>query len=114
MRSSNVVRGMLWAVVFAFPLAALCALIFRFPMPLAGYEHGVSAIPHALLAVIFYGIMGGFVVLAGLGALSGYVATRMSVGDEGRSRRLTLFLAAFGSAAAVLFLASLDKIIGPW
>ncbi|MEO7041249.1 MAG: hypothetical protein ABI035_03205 [Gemmatimonadaceae bacterium] len=114
MRNSNVGRGILWAVVFAFPLAALCALVFRFPMPLAGYEHGVSAVPHALAAVLFYGVMGGFVVLAGLGALSGYVATRISVGDEARSRRLTLVLAAFGSAAAVLLLASLDKIIGPW
>lgn len=114
MRASNVGRGIVWSLVLAFPLAALCALIFRFPVPFAGYESGLSAVPRALFAVVFYGVIGGFAVLAGIGAISAVLANKFRVSQPDAARRLTFMFAASGTALAVMALAVLDKIIGPW
>ncbi len=111
---ANILRGILWAILFAFPLAALSALIFRFPVPFSGYESGVSAVPRALMAVAFYGVLGGFVVLAIVGALSGVLANTLSASKPDNAPRLTVIFAAAGSAVAVMVMAVLDKIIGPW
>ena len=114
MTKSNIVLGIFWAILFAFPLAAVCALIFRFPVPFSGYESGVSAVPRALGAVALYGVVGGFVVLAFVGAISGVLANMLSASKPENAPRLTLILAAAGSAMAVILMAVLDKIIGPW
>jgi len=106
--------GLIWALLIAFPLAALSALVFRFPIPLAGYRSGPSAIPGALFAVVFYGTLGGFVVLAGLGAVSGVMANKMLTPESTEARRLTKVIATALAAVAILILAVLDKIIGPW
>jgi hypothetical protein len=60
---SSVLYDMLWAVGLVFPFAALCGLVYRFPVPFAGYLSGVMAMPLALLAVVVYGILGGFPAL---------------------------------------------------
>ncbi len=106
--------GVIWAIAIAFPLTALCALLFRFPLPLAGYRSGPSAVPASLLAALFYGSLGGFVVLAVLGALSGMAANKMRVKESGGARTLTKILATGAAGLYVLTLAMLDKIIGPW
>src|SRR5207247_11256801 len=66
-----IIGGALATILLAFPFAAVCAIVFRFPVPFAGYESGWSAMPHALAAVRFYGALGGFPLLAFLGALGG-------------------------------------------
>jgi len=109
-----VIGGALTTILLAFPLAALSALLFRFPIPFASYESGWSAMPHALAAVRFYGTLGGFVLLALLGGLGGAVAHRLGKADMRRVWRWTVSLAAAVAFCAVMLLATLDYIIGPW
>jgi len=95
-------------------MAALCALVFRFPIPFAGYESGIAAVPRALLAAVFYGVLGGFVVLAVGGYAAGAIAVVKAGNDVTKTFRLTLAYSVLISFAGVLLLAVLDKIIGPW
>lgn len=113
--ASAVLRGALWAVALAFPLAALCALLYRFPVPLVGYETGPEAIPGALLAVVFYGVLTGFFpALLAVGALGGAAAYALGKPDAQRVRRLALTFAGLVATLGVGFLAILDKLIGAW
>ncbi len=111
---SAVLRGALWALGLAFPLAVVCALLYRFPVPFAGYETGPSAIVPALLAVVIYGLLGGFLALLAAGAISGAMAHALGRPDAQRVRRLTLIFAGLAAALGVGVLAVLDKLIGPW
>lgn len=111
---SAVLRGALWAVVLAFPLAAICALLYRFPVPFAGYLTGLTAMPLALMAVLFYGVLGGFPALLAGGALGGAAAYALGRPDAQRVRRLTLAFAGLIALLGVGLLAVLDKLIGPW
>jgi hypothetical protein len=109
-----IIGGALSTILLVFPLAAVCALLFRFPIPFGSYESGWSAVPHALAAVRFYGALGGFVLLAVLGGLGGVVAHRIGRPDPRRVWRWTVSLAAVVAFCAVILLATLDYIIGPW
>src|ERR671917_9888 len=111
---SAVLRGALWAVALAFPLAAICALLYRFPVPFAGYLSGPEAVPLALAAVVFYGLLGGFLTLLTAGALGGAAAYAIGRTDARRVRRLTLAFAGLIALLGVGLLAALDKLIGPW
>lgn len=106
--------GACWAVVLAFPLAAICALLYRFPVPFSGYQTGLVAVPGALLAVVFYGVLGGFPALLAAGALGGAAAYALGRADGPRIRRLTLAFAGLMALIGVGLLAVLDKLIGPW
>src|SRR5690348_3119967 len=68
--------GALSAVVGAFPVAALVAFVYRFPIPFTGYANGFKAVVPALFAAAVYGAMGGFFVVAILGTLAGVLARR--------------------------------------
>jgi hypothetical protein len=48
-----VFTGALIAVLATFPLAVLCAVVFRFPAPFVGYVGGPDAVRPALVAVVF-------------------------------------------------------------
>lgn len=111
---SAVLYGMLWAVGLAFPLAALCALVYRFPIPFAGYESGLAAMPLALVAAVVYGILGGFPALMAAGALGGAAAYGIGQPDQRRVRWLTVTFAGLAALSGVALLAVLDKLIGPW
>jgi hypothetical protein len=106
--------GALWTILLVFPFAGLCALVFRFPVLFGAYESGWSAVPHALAAVRFYGALGGFTLLALLGALGGAVAHRMQRPDTRRVWQWTISFAAALAFSAVMLLATLDFMIGPW
>jgi hypothetical protein len=107
-------RGALWAAALAFPFAAICALLYRFPIPLSGYETGPAAMPAALVAVVFYGVLGGFPALLATGALGGAAAYALCRTNVRRVRRLTLAFAGLSALFGVGLLAVLDKLIGPW
>ncbi len=109
-----VLRGTALALISAFPAAAITALLYRFPVPFAGYLSGFQAVGPAVIAVIFYGIFGGFVVLALLGAMGGWVAYRIGAPAERQVRLLTYAFSTAAALAGALLLAVLDKIIGPW
>ncbi|MBI3931869.1 MAG: hypothetical protein HY317_00510 [Acidobacteria bacterium] len=110
-----VLVGAVTAVAASFPIAALSALVFRFPVPFAGYMSGPEAVLPALSAVLFYGMaLGGFLVQAFLGGLAGLVAQHRGSRDRKRTARLCLVFSVLGSACGVLTLSVLDKIIGPW
>jgi hypothetical protein len=104
----HIIVGAGIAVAATFPLAALTALLFRFPIPFGGYANGVDAVVPALLAVAFYGILGGFIVQAILGGLAGLLAARSTAG------RTSFVFATAAALPGVLLLSILDWIIGPW
>jgi hypothetical protein len=72
------------------------------------------AVPHSLIAVVFYGLYGGFVVLAALGAAAGTAANLLARRDARRQRWLTLAFGLAGDSVVVMILAVLDKMIGKW
>jgi hypothetical protein len=106
--------GSLLAVFGAFPAAGLVALVYRFPIPFSGYESGAGAVLPSFVAVLFYGVLGGFPLLAVLGALGGLLACFIGKHDNKRINRLTLAFAILADLLGALTLAVLDKIIGRW
>jgi len=113
-RRATVLWGGVSAVLMLFPLAGACALLYRFPVPFVGYERGFEAVPSAVLAIVFYGLLGAFPVAFGLGAVAGVVAHRFGNADPRRIRDRTLLLTGLVACVIVVFLAILDKLIGPW
>lgn len=107
-------RGAICAVLMAFPTAALVALFFRFPIPFSAYESGIDVVPRALLATIFYGLLGGFPVLALGGYMAGVVAVRIGGENQQKTNRLMIIFSSAISFLGIMYLAVLDKIIGPW
>jgi len=108
-------KGAIVGIVSTVPLVLLCALIFRFPVPFAGYLSGPSAILPALIAILFYGVLfGGFVVQALLGGLGGLFAEHLATSNNQNIKTLCVVFSTIGASFGVLTLAILDKIIGPW
>ena len=113
--TSSILCGAACSIAGTYPMAALFALLFRFPIPFGGYSSGVHAVWPSVVAVTVYGVMfGGFIVQALLGGVAGALALR----HGGPSRRYSWRrCASYGVAASlpgVTALAVLDKVIGPW
>jgi hypothetical protein len=106
----RIVVGALVAILASFPLAALTALVVRFPIPFGGYVSGPEAVGPVLYAVGFYGMLGGFFVQAVVGGVAAFVASRSQ--PRGSKRWVAAPVAA--AWAGVLLLSILDWIIGPW
>jgi hypothetical protein len=103
------------SVLGTYPVAALCALVFRFPIPLGGYVGGLTGAALTPLAVTVYGaVFAGFVIQGVLGAVAGGLAARRAKGNQRQAWRLTLAYGVGASVPGVAVLALLDKIIGPW
>lgn len=109
------------AVLFGAPaVAAITALVYRFPIPFAGYRSGPTAMLPAAVAICVYPLFfcgAPFVVAGILGGAVGALAHRLERVDH-RSER-SLFRAAVLAIALVdvpiaVLLAVLDKFIGPW
>ena len=103
-----------YAIVGAFPLAALVALVFRFPIPFAGYRSGFEAVGPALIAVLIYELIGGFIVLGLLGAVGGGVVYFRQRTSPKLLRRKLLYVAGAIDFVVVMIMAGLDFIVGPW
>jgi hypothetical protein len=110
----SAILGGVSAILGSFPVAALVALVYRFPIPFAGMGSGPRAILPSLFAVLFYGILGGFLFVGILGVLVGLLAYRLGRPDIRRIVYVTLGLAVGVDFLATFTLAILDKIIGPW
>jgi hypothetical protein len=104
------VVGSLVAILASFPIAALTALVFRFPIPFAGYASGPKAVLPALYAAAFYGMLGGFVAQALLGGTAALIAQRFKKGSWIHPVAAPVAAASVG----VLILSVLDWIIGDW
>ena len=115
------IAGAISAVASAVPLALLCGLIYRFPVPFSGYTSGVEAFEGVLVAALFYGVlMGGlpFLALVGAGAATATGWWRRRQGESavapGKDLVRGLLVGLAVSATAVVLLANLDALIGPW
>jgi uncharacterized membrane protein YfcA len=106
----DAVAGGLLTILGAFPVAAVVALVFRFPIPFAGYQSGVEAMVSSPIAVLLYGVAtGGFVVLGVIGAVAGVL-----IGASDRSKQSILIAALTIDTVAIGLLSVWDKIYGPW
>lgn len=110
-------RGAIIAIIASFPAAALVALVYGFPVPFDETRQagrGIQGVIPAMFAVVFYGALGGFVVLGVLGAVAGAVAQARAGNDRARAARLTNVLALTAALACAILLATLHLFIGPW
>ena len=110
----SIITGAIAALVGMFPVAFLLALVWRFPIPFSAYESGLGGAVRSLLAVVFYGALGGFVLVPGLGAAAGAFAFQLSKGNALKAQKLSITLGVLCAFVGGVFLSVLDKIIGPW
>ena len=102
--------GAVAAVILSIPAAALVAPLYRFPVPFGGYASGISEIPIATMAALFYGVtFGGFVLVGGVGAVLAMLSA-----SRGRPTRFIVMQSAVIAVAAALSLAVLELFIGRW
>lgn len=120
----NALTGAIVALVSSYFVAVLFAYAFRVPIPFAGYggpfgQFSTYHMPVAellrsvLVAWVFYGLFGGFIILLVGGFLTGVLVGRKYVGQTNQTAMIALWSASI-SAAPVLVLSVLDYIIGPW
>lgn len=102
------------ANIAAPPAAAIVAALYRFPVPLTGYAYGLSGALTAAFSSLFYLLLGGVVVLGGLGAAGGLLATRLAAPDPRKVTRLTIAIAALIALLGATALATLELFIGAW
>jgi hypothetical protein len=110
---SAIAQGAVSPMLWSFPLAVASALLYRFPIPLAGYQSGADAVVPSLVAVGIYGLLGGFPLLATVGAAAAWIV-RSRTPDE---KRVTYAIQAISfviAAIGVTTMATLDYVIGPW
>src|SRR5262245_42034280 len=108
-----ILRGALLPIAWTFPLAALTVAIYRFPIPLAGYQAGLSFIIPSLVGTALYGALGGFLLLALVGGALA-AAIRRQLPPE-KSVAMPIHVASFAiGALGVGIMANLDYFIGPW
>lgn len=111
----GLVSGATWAIASAFPISGFLALVFRFPVPMAGYLSGVDAVVPAMIAVLIYGVLlGGFLLLGGTGATIGYFAENWKIANPKRGRWVVAVTCMSFTLIYLMILATLDKWIGPW
>ena len=105
------VIGAVAAIGWAPVAAALLALVYRFPVPFSSYASGVGGTPTAMMASVFYLVMGGVVVLGALGAAVGALLAKRA---GSRAAALTVMAALGIAIVGATALALLEKVIGPW
>jgi hypothetical protein len=110
---SAIAQGAVSPMLWSFPLAAASALLFRFPIPLAGYQSGVNAVIPSLIAVGIYGLLGGFPLLAGVGGAAAWIVRSRTPHEKSVAyaiQAISFMIAVMG----VTIMSTLDYIIGPW
>ena len=102
------------AVVSSIPLAGFVGLVFRFPVPFAGYASGPQAFLPAMVGAIFYSFLGGVFVQASVGCVGGLIAYLVARRDPQKTSLLVLICGTVSALPGLFLLAILDWIIGPW
>jgi len=121
---THTLSGAFIALVSSYFVALLFAYTFRIPIPLAAYYGPlgeistysltvVEVLKSVLVAWVFYGIFGGFIIVPVLGAAAGLLAGRKHISSRNRRSMIVLYSVLAGSAP-VLALSVLDYVIGPW
>lgn len=113
-RVKAMLLGAVASCLAAFPAAFVIALVWRLPIPFGRYESGVYAAGKSWFAVLFYGAIGGFLVLGFLGAIGGTIAHQRHSHECSAALRLNLLLALLFSTLGVGLLSGLDLLIGKW
>lgn len=117
-------KGAIFALASSLLVALLFAYIFRIPIPMGGYvgpfgEISTYSIPivqvilSVLVAWVFYGIFGGFIILPVFGAVTGEYIGRKYAGSKNKNKIILLWSFVV-SAIPVFILSILDYLIGPW
>ncbi len=113
------------SIVFSFPMSLVLALIYRFPIPMGGYigpasdvgidySNILDILKMVSIAWVFYGIMGGFIVLAIGGAAASKLTFQKPSKTEHSQFKQLVVRAVCVSFLGCGALAILDFIIGPW
>ena len=121
---THALSGAITALVSSYFVALLFAYTFRIPIPLAAYYGPlgeistynlavVEVLKSVLVAWVFYGIFGGFIIVPVLGAVAGLLAGRKHISPRNRRSMIVLYSVLAGSVP-VLALSILDYVIGPW
>ncbi len=120
----NELKGAVIALAASLLVAILFAFVFRIPIPFWDYigPFGrvstynmpvVEVLKVVSFAWVFYGVLGGFVVLPLIGIFTGTAIGKKYA--ESKRKNLMIALWAVGNTTiAVFILAILDFIIGPW
>jgi hypothetical protein len=120
----DALNGAIAAVLASFLAALFLALTFRLPVPFVGMlgpmgelsplSMGLTRVVTAVaVAWLFYGVLGGFVVLALVGAIAGHAAAQRSAGTASKNRTVIVW-ASLASIVPVAILSTVDYAIGPW
>jgi uncharacterized membrane protein YeaQ/YmgE (transglycosylase-associated protein family) len=105
----SAILGGLVAVLGVFPVAPLFNLVFRIPLGW-GSDTAPGALFYGAFVVLVYGCMGGFLLLAILGALGGLLAYRIGKRHGKLVLFLTVVFALLADVLATLTVAFYDKI----
>ena len=119
----DALKGAMAALAASLLLAILFAYLFRIPVPMGGMigpfgefsTYGMAVgdvLKSVLIAWMFYGMFGGFIILPLCGAVTGLLVGRKYSRENGRNR-LIVFWSIIVSAIPVFALSTLDYIIGP-
>jgi small neutral amino acid transporter SnatA (MarC family) len=73
----------------------------------------VEVLDSVVVAWVFYGVLGDFIVIPVFGAIAGFIAGRKNANSENKNRMIVLW-SIVASGIPVLFLSTLDYIIFPW
>lgn len=120
----NALRGALIAILSSLFFALVSAFVFRLPIPLAGmlgpfgdlspYSHGLTdALRSIMLAWLFYGAFGGFIVVPLFGAVARFLAGRKCALVDYKNRTILLWSSVAGGIPVFLLSIS-DYIFGQW
>lgn len=106
--------GALSAFVAMFPAAFVLALVWKFPIPLAGNMSGLEAAQITPYAVAMYGVFGGFLLVPFLGGLGGLLAFHLADGDVRKARVPSILYGVLCAFVAGIVLVLWEDIVGPW
>ena len=120
----DTLKGIATAIISSLFIVILFAFIFRIPIPLAGYmgpfgefnsygNNVFEAFKSVLVAWVFYGVFGGFILLPILGAVTGNIVGRKYKNSINKNKMIILWVTIV-SVIPVFILSILDYIIGPW
>jgi len=119
----NKLKGITLTAFSTLLIAVIFAFIFRLPIPMGGMigplgefnsnDNILEILKMVIAAWVFYGLFGGFIVMALFGSIAAYLAEKSS--DLSKSKNMTILKYSFiAGLIPVLFISTLDLVIGPW